>query len=162
MGTLTVWRYDTPTGAKEASAVVQRLARERILTVHDAAVVSWEEGRRKPKTEQLFNTAAAGALSGTFWGLLFGLIFFMPLIGAAVGAATGALAGSLNDVGINDTFINKVRDEVIPGTSALFVLASDVVVDKLRAAFEGETMGELIFTNLSDEQEAALREVFVD
>ena len=61
-------------------------------------------------------------MGGSFWGLLFGLIFFVPLLGAAIGAATGALAGSLTDVGIDDAFINKVRDQVTPGTSALFVL----------------------------------------
>ena len=86
----------------------------------------------------------------------------MPLLGAAVGAATGALAGSLTDVGIDDTFINQVRDQVTPGTSALFVLSSDAVVDKVRDAFAGDEKAELIFTNLDNDQEAALREVFAD
>jgi uncharacterized membrane protein len=54
-----------------------------------------------------------------------------------------------------------VRDEVTPGTSALFVLTSDVVVDKVRDAFIGENP-ELIFTNLSNEQEKAIREVFAE
>ena len=90
------------------------------------------------------------------------MIFFVPLLGAAVGAATGALAGSMNDVGIDDSFINKVRDQVTPGTSALFVLTSDAVVDKVSDAFAADERGELIFTNLSNEQESALREVFAD
>ncbi len=97
-----------------------------------------------------------------FWGILFGLIFFVPLLGAAVGAATGALAGSLTDVGIDDGFINKVRDKVTPGTSALFLLTSDVVLDKVRDALAGHGPHELIFTNLTAEQEAALREVFTE
>ena len=92
------------------------------MVLHDAATVVWEEGTKKPKTHQLASTTRAGALGGTFWGLLFGLIFFVPLLGAAIGAATGALAGSLTDVGIDDTFINKVRDQITPGTSALFVM----------------------------------------
>ena len=100
---------------------------------------------------------AAGALGGAFWGLLFGLIFFVPLLGAAIGAATGALAGSLADVGIDDGFINRVRDQVTPGTSALFVLTSDAVMDKVHDAFAEHEPAELIFTNLSNEQEAALR-----
>ena len=93
--------------------------------------------------------------------MLFGLIFFVPLLGAAIGAATGALAGSLGDVGIDDSFINRVRDEVTPGTSALFVMSSDAVMDKVRDAFAG-SQPELIFTNLSDEQESAIREVFAE
>ncbi len=74
----------------------------------------------------------------------------------------GPFAGSLTDVGIDDTFINKVRDQITPGTSALFVMTSDAVVDKVHAAFAGHQPGELIFTNLSNEQETALREVFAE
>ena len=160
MATLTVWKYDTTYGADQASEKLQDLAREGLLQVHDAATVVWEEGKRKPRTNQLASPTGAGALGGGFWGLLFGLIFFVPLLGAAIGAATGALAGSLSDVGIDDEFINKVRDQVTPGTSALFVLTSEAELDKIKGAFSGMDQGELIFTDLDSEQEAALREVF--
>ncbi|WP_027862712.1 DUF1269 domain-containing protein [Marmoricola sp. URHB0036] len=163
MATLTVWRFDSPEGADEASRTLQELARQDLLVLHDAATVTWERGKKKPRTRQLApSTTGAGALGGSFWGLLFGMIFFMPLLGAAIGAATGAMAGSLNDVGIDDSFINKVRDQVTPGTSALFVLSSDTVIDKVHAAFSGLRPAELLFTNLSTEQEAALRDVFAD
>lgn len=160
MATLTVWKFDTPSGADEASATLQTLAKQNLIVLHDAATVTWEEGKKKPKTRQLASTASAGALGGSFWGLLFGLIFFVPLLGAAIGAATGAIAGSLTDVGIDDGFINRVRDEITPGTSALFVMSSDAVVDKVKAEFVGHQPSELIFTNLSTEQEDALRSVF--
>jgi uncharacterized membrane protein len=159
-GTLTVWKFDTPQGAEEAARTLSDLAQEQVITIHDAATVSWETGKKKPKTHQLTSTTGGGALGGAFWGLLFGLIFFIPLLGAAVGAATGALAGSLTDVGIDDRFINKVRDEVTPGTSALFVMTSDAVIDKVRDAFAGHRPSELVFTNLAPEQEQALRDVF--
>jgi uncharacterized membrane protein len=158
--TLTVWKFNTPEGAQQASETLQRLATTQVITVHDAATVSWEEGKKKPKTKQLTPTTASGALGGSFWGLLFGLIFFVPLLGAAIGAATGALAGSLTDVGIDDRFINQARDQITPGTSALFVMTSDAVIDKVKDAFAEHRPDDLIFTNLSDEQEAALREVF--
>jgi uncharacterized membrane protein len=160
MATLTVWKFDSVKGADEASETLKQLGSQELIAVHDAATVSWEEGTKKPKTQQLHNLAATGALGGAFWGMLFGLFFFVPLLGAAIGAATGALAGSLTDVGIDDAFINRVRDKVTPGTSALFVLSSDAVVDKVKDAFAGEHRPELLYTNLSDEQEAALREVF--
>lgn len=161
MGTLTVWKFATADGADEATKVLADLSTQHLITIHDAATVSWEEGKKRPKTRQLHNLAGAGALGGAFWGLLFGMIFFVPLLGAAVGAASGALAGSLRDVGIDDRFIDKVRDEVSPGTSALFVMSSDAVMDKVREAFTDQRP-ELIFTNLSDAQEAAIREVFAD
>ena len=160
--TLTVWKFKTAEGAETASNTIQQLARENLITVRDAATVRWEEGAKKPKTKQLNSTTGAGALGGSFWGMLFGLLFFVPLLGAAIGAATGALSGALTDVGIDDGFINRVRDKITPGTSALFILSSDAVVEKIQDAFAGQEAPELIFTNLDAEQEAALREVFGD
>lgn len=161
MGTLTVWKFDSADGADDATDTLSNLSSQHLITIHDAATVRWDEGKKKPKTRQLHNLSGAGALGGAFWGLLFGMIFFVPLLGAALGAASGALAGSLKDVGIDDGFINRVRDEVTPGTSALFVMSSGAVMDKVREAFAG-ARPELIFTNLSDEQENAIREVFAD
>ncbi|WP_299928556.1 DUF1269 domain-containing protein [uncultured Nocardioides sp.] len=161
MGTLTVWKFDTASGADDATETLRELSAQHLITIHDAATVRWDEGKKKPKTRQLANLAGAGALGGAFWGMLFGLIFFVPLLGAAIGAASGALAGSLRDVGIDDGFINRVRDEVTPGTSALFVMSSDAVVDKVKDAFSSHRP-ELIFTNLSTEQENAIREVFAE
>ena len=159
MATLTVWEFPTALGAERAESVLEQLQKQELIKVHDAAIVSWPEGAKRPKTKQLNNMAAAGGLGGAFWGLLFGLIFFVPLLGMAIGAATGALAGSLTDVGIDDKFIKQIRDEVTPGTSALFVMTSDAVLDKVEAAFEGMDM-KLATTNLSNEQEQALRHAF--
>jgi uncharacterized membrane protein len=159
VATLTVWKFDTPQGAENATKTLKDLASQSLIVVHDAAVVEWEAGRKKPKTRQLNNLAAAGALGGAFWGMLFGLIFLVPLLGAAIGAATGALSASLADVGIDDKFIAGVREQVTPGTSALFLMSSDAVMDKVRDAF-ADQHPELIFTNLDNEQERALHEVF--
>ena len=162
MATLTVWKFESTSGARAAEEKLVDLAREGIVTIHDAATVTWEEGEKKPKTRQLNSTVAGGALGGSFWGLLFGLLFFVPLLGAAVGAAAGALSGSLTDVGIDDEFIDRVRSEVTPGTSALFLMSSDAVMDKVRDAFSGDETPRLLFTNLSNEQESAIREVFAE
>ena len=163
MATLTVWKFPTADGAAGTEATIQSLAKQELIKVYDAAIVSWPQGAKKPKTRQLNNLVGAGALGWMFWGMLFGLIFFIPLLGAAIGAGIGALTGSLTDVGIDDDFIKSVRDEVEPGTSALFLMSSDAVIDKVRDAFTGTFVGgrpQLIHTNLSNEQEAALRQVF--
>ncbi|WP_280421349.1 DUF1269 domain-containing protein, partial [Nocardia carnea] len=118
-------------------------------------------GARKPKTRQLHSLAGIGALGGAFWGLLFGLLFFVPLIGAALGAGLGAMSGSMADIGIDDDFIEEVRAKLTPGTSALFALTSDATLDRIHDAFQGQS-AELVSTNLSHEQETALREVFAD
>jgi uncharacterized membrane protein len=159
MATLTAWKFDTPEGAERAEATLVALSKEQLITIYDAATVSWPEGKKKPKTRQLESLTGVSALGGAFWGLLFGLLFFIPLLGMAIGAATGAIGGSLADVGIDDDFIKAVREKVTPGTSALFVMSSDAVMDKVRDAFK-DTHAELIHTNLTSEQEAALRSTF--
>ncbi len=159
MATLTVWKFDSPDGADAAVETLRSLEQQELITVHDAATVSWPPDAKKPRTRQLHDTVGAGALGGMFWGLLFGLIFFVPLLGVAVGAATGALGGALTDVGIDDEFIKDTRQKVTPGTSALFVMTSGAVLDKVHAAFEGQRP-ELLRTNLSDDQENLLRDVF--
>ena len=161
MATLTVWKFPDPYGAERAESTLEQLQKEELITIHDAATVSWPEGAKKPKTRQLHSLTGAGALGGSFWGLLFGLIFFVPLLGMAIGAAMGALTGSMSDVGIDDDFIKGVRDQVTPGTSALFVMSSGAVMDKVHDAFKGQ-QAELIQTNLDNEQEAKLREVFAE
>jgi uncharacterized membrane protein len=146
-------------GAESALGLLQRMQKEELITINDAAYVYWTEGRKKPKTQQLHSLAGAGALGGSFWGLLFGLIFFVPLLGMAMGAAMGAIMGSMSDVGIDDSFIRQVREQVTPGTSALFVMTTHVVVDKVLDEFK-QTGATLLSTNMSNEQEAKLREAF--
>ncbi|VTR75535.1 DUF1269 domain-containing protein [Cellulomonas hominis] len=161
MATLSVWKFETPEGADRAEQALIALQKQELIQVHDAATVSWEPGKKKPRTHQTNNLAAAGALGGTFWGMLFGLLFFVPLLGAAIGAAAGALGGALTDVGIDDEFIDSVRSKVTPGTSALFLLSSDAVPDKVVGALKDQGIhGELLQTNLSEADEAQLREAF--
>jgi len=159
MATMTVWKFPTAGGAATAEATLKDLQRRELIQIHDAAIVTYPEGAKKPKTRQLAGLAGAGALGGAFWGMLFGLIFFIPLLGMAIGAGMGALAGSMSDVGIDDAFIRRMRDEIQPGTSALFVLSSGAVVDKVRDAFVGQQM-VLVETNLSHELVDMLRVVF--
>ena len=159
MSALTVWKFTSPTGADDALAKLEGLQDKALIQVHDAAVVSWEPDRKKPRTRELHSGSKIGALGGGFWGLLFGLIFFVPILGLAIGAASGALFASMADVGISDQFIKTVRDKVTPGTSALFLLSSDAVFDRVRDEFKG-TEAELMTTNLSAEQESKLREAF--
>lgn len=161
MATLTVWKFATAEGADDAVRTLANLTSQQLITVHDAATASWPQGKKKPRTRQANDLTSSGALGGAFWGLLFGMIFFVPLLGAAVGAASGALAGALSDAGIDDGFINRVRDQLTEGTSALFLLSTDAVVDRVKEAFAGQEM-ELISTNLSADEEAALRAAFAD
>ena len=161
MATLTAWAFPTVDGAEKAVEHLKQLQTQELIKLQDAAIVTWPVDKKKPKTQQLNNLTGAGALGGAFWGMLFGLLFFVPLLGAAIGAGMGALAGSMGDVGIDDNFIKSVKQRVTPGTSALFLLSSDAVIDRVKGAFDGLSP-ELVASNLSTDQEAKLREVFTE
>ena len=94
-----------------------------------------------------------------FLGFLLGVIFFIPLLGLAVGAAGGVAVFKLKDVGIDDEFIDEVRQKLTPGTSALFALTQGAVEDPVVQAFS-RFHAELIASNLSAAQEQNLREMF--
>lgn len=160
MATLTALKFGTPTGADEGLNLVQNLQKQNLIQVVDAAIVTWAEGKNKPKTRQLHSLGGAGALSGAFWGMLFGLLFFIPFLGMAIGAAMGALAGHFSDYGIDDKFIASVREKVTPGTSALFLMTENAVTDRVVDAMKTLPKFEIISTNLSKEQEAQLRAAF--
>jgi uncharacterized membrane protein len=160
MATLSVLKFNDPYGADRVLVALQGMQERQMITLEDAALVSWPQGNRKPKTRQLHSTAGAGAGWGAFWGFLFGLIFFVPFLGAAIGAGMGGMTGALADVGIDDDFIREVREKVTEGTSALLALTSGAtaperVIDELK-----QYDFEIISTNLPEEQENKLREAF--
>src|SRR5918994_3509931 len=124
MATLTVVKFDDPAGAERVMAALQDMHGRQLITLQDAAVVSWPKGKKKP----LMPKQGVGqmALGGAFWGFLFGLIFFAPFLGAAIGAGTvTVLWRSLQAGGIDEEFIKRVGEKVTEGTSALFTLTSE-------------------------------------
>ncbi len=90
MATLSVAKFATPEGADQAFGTLEDLQKQNIITVLDAAVVSWTPGRQETEDPPAPQHTRACALTGSFWGMLFGIIVFMPLLGAAIGAAWGA------------------------------------------------------------------------
>ena len=161
MSALILWRSETPEGAEQASRFLRALPDPERGEVHDAALVCWPRGSSKPRTRVLPDLASDDALGEGFWGVLFSLIFYSPLLGAATVSSREAFSGSIADFGISDTFVNRVRDSITPGTSALFVLGSDALVDHVRVAHGAEQPVDLLVTRLSTREEGALRQVFV-
>jgi len=159
MATLVAIKFTTTEGAKTMLSTLENLQKQQLIQIEDGAIVTWPLGAKKPKTKQLTSMTGIGALGGAFWGMLFGLLFFIPFFGLAIGAAVGALMGHFANYGIDQGFIDQVRSKITPGTSALFLLTSGAVLDKVADAVKGQQF-EIIQTNLSKEQEAKLREDF--
>ena len=161
MTTITGYTFDTAEGAGKMLSLVEDLSRQQLITLEDAAIVAWPTDKKKPMTKHLDDMTGAGALGGAFWGMLFGLIFFVPFFGMAVGAALGALSGHYANYGIDKGFIQQAQDKVTQGTSALFLMTSDAVRDKVTDAVKDSGMKfEIFYTNLSKEQEQQLKEDF--
>ncbi len=160
MSDLIAVAYDDRATAEKVRDELAALTREHVIEIEDAVVVERREDG-KIKLHQTINPAGAGAAGGALWGGLIGLIFLAPLLGMAIGAGMGALTTSLTDVGVDDDFIKKIRDEVTEGTSALFVLSANEVPDRLASEIKSRGLNfKLVASNLTAEQEAKLREVF--
>jgi len=160
MSDLVVIVYPTEARAEEMRQKLIGLQKEYLIEIGDAAIaVMHDDG--KVKLNQLLNTTAMGAVSGSFWGLLIGAIFLMPFFGAALGAASGALGGALTDYGIDDKFMKELSASLRPGNAALFVLVKKVTGDKVLEAIRG-TGGTVLKTSLDRSQEQKLRDALAD
>ena len=158
MTTITGFKFDTAAGAAEMVILVNDPVNQQLITLQDAAIVTWPEGKKHPMTRHLVGLAGEDALDDAFWGLLFGLIFFVPSLGMAFSSAMGSLVGHFSKYGIDRGFIKLVQEEVTEGTSVLFLVINEAVPDGVIKLIEESGLNvELFFTNLSEEQETRLR-----
>jgi uncharacterized membrane protein len=163
MSTLVAWKFDTCDGAERGGRTLQqRLSLSEgseDKLVRDAARVSWSPGGGKPTTAIVPLGSSDAALGETFWGVLFGVIFFAPLLDAAAASATGGGSDGLADLGIDEVSVNRVRDAVTPGTSALFVIGADSAIDRVSDALRDEGPVPLLHTKLGAVVDSSMRHV---
>lgn len=156
MADLVAITYPTEAEAEAARKKVLEMQSEYLISLEDAVVVV-KDADGKIKLNQLVNTTAAGAASGSFWGLLVGLIFLMPIAGVLLGAAAGALGGKLSDYGINDGFMKGVATSIQPGNAALFLLIKNMTTDKVVAGLQ-PFGGTVLRTSLDQTKEKEVRD----
>lgn len=148
--------YASETQAEEVRQRLLDLQKEYLIEVGDA-VIATKTADGKVKLNQLVNTTAAGAASGSFWGLLIGALFLNPLLGVAIGAASGAIGGALTDVGINDKFVKELAGNLQEGSAALFVLVRQMTADKILKEISAYG-GTVLKTSLDETKEQVLRD----
>jgi uncharacterized membrane protein len=98
-----------------------------------------------------------GATWGLFWGFLFGVLFFVPVLGMAWGLGLGALMGKITKGVVDKEFEVKVRDQLTPGSSALFMILDPSITEQALAGVEGFG-GTVLQTTLSPEAEAEIQD----
>jgi uncharacterized membrane protein len=148
--------YPTEQKAEEVRTRLLGLQKEYLIKIGDAVIATRNEAGNV-KLNQLMNTTATGAVSGSFWGMLIGVLFLNPLVGMAIGAASGALGGALTDFGINDAFMKELSASLQPGNAALFVLVQSMTADKVLKEIEGYG-GRVLKTSLDETKEQVLRD----
>jgi uncharacterized membrane protein len=148
--------YPSETKAEEVRQRLLGLQKEYLITLSDA-VIAVKTDSGDIKLNQLVNTTAMGAVSGSFWGLLIGVLFLNPIVGVALGAASGALGGALTDFGIDDAFMKGLAANIQPGNAALFVLVKNMTADKVLREIQ-DAGGTVLKTSLDDEKEKVLRD----
>ena len=159
MTAFTVWKFEDPDGAARAESLLRAAAADGVVTIVDHAVMSWPPAADKPEIHHKHDNPKRGAAWGALWGILGGALFAVPVAGVVIGAGLGALAKATEGTGITKEDLQRIRTEITPGTSALFMVTEDANLDRL-----GERLQvldtTLISTNLTEAERDMLMETF--
>lgn len=159
MTTFTVWKFEDAAGAAKAEGALKAAASEGVVKIVDHAVMTWPDGAARPDLHHSHDDPERGAAWGALWGILGGALFFIPVAGAVIGAGVGALAKSTAGTGITERDLERIRTEITPGTSALFMVTAGADLDRLGERFHGRD-ARLISTNLTEAERSTLLETF--
>jgi uncharacterized membrane protein len=135
---LTVWTFTAAGAARAAFDVLRGLQRERVLTIHEAAVIEWPRERREPETREFHHADTDGDRSRV-WRGLFRALFDVE----------EAITGLFRDLGVDDRLLAQVREQMQPGTSVLFVVTSGGFYREVEPSFRGFDM-TLLYTTLPE------------
>ena len=158
MSELMVLGFEDEAAADAFGLKLADMQKDMIVELQDAAMVV-RDADGKPHVKHGHGMVGAGALGGAFFGMLFGFLFFMPFLGLAIGAGLGALFGKMGKDSIDQQVLEQMGDAVPPGKAGWFLLLGQVTEDKFLAEVEG-THAKVVRTNLTQEQEDALKEAF--
>lgn len=157
---LIVLAFDTMEDADKVHEALVEAKKQGRIQIDDAAVVvKDQEGKVHVKNQVSRGTWLSTGVGGAL-GLIIGGILF-PIGGLVMGLAGGALMGRLLDMGVDGKFVKQVGEEIKPGTSALFILASQADPTSSLAILR-EYKGRVIQTTLSTEAEENIRKALGD
>lgn len=131
---IAVVTFQDTEGAGKLLDMLKDLEKQKLVELDDAVIVVKDvDGEVKVKeTKDL--TKAKGAAKGDTLGLVVGLMLGGPIGGVLLGAAAGALASRKVDLGIPKGKIDLLVQEMVDGSSALFVQGASKREGVMRAA----------------------------
>ena len=131
---IAVVTFQDTEGAGKLLDMLKDLEKQKLIELDDAVVVVKDaDGEIKVK-ETTDLTKAKGAAKGGTLGLVVGLMLGGPIGGVLLGAAAGALASRKVDLGIPKGKVDLLSEEMVDGSSALFVQGTSKREGVMRAA----------------------------
>ncbi|HUA29310.1 MAG TPA: DUF1269 domain-containing protein [Streptosporangiaceae bacterium] len=134
MSALTAWRFEGTEEADDAVLKLKRLDDQKLIDVQDVAVLRWPQHASAPSAQEHVTRE---------------------------GGMFQSIAKKMAHKNIDSSTVDSVKDDMMPGTSALVLLSADAEVEAVTRAFEGKSM-ELIRSDLSVPQEDQARQAFGD
>jgi uncharacterized membrane protein len=130
----TAWRFRSTEGADDAVLRLKQLDSQDLIDVQDVAVLRWPQHATAPTAQEHVNEE---------------------------GSRVSSMVSKLKGNRIDGTMIESVKDDMVPGTSAVVVMSSAAIIDTVAQAFRGQPM-ELIRSDLSVPEQDHLRSAFND
>ena len=137
MATLTVWKFDSAGGAQNALTQLERMQKEELIQINDGAYVYLARGQEEAEDR----AAAQHDRRGRARRQLLGSAVRADLLRPA--ARHGGRRGDGRPDRLDDRRRHRrrlhprgARAQVTPGTSALFVMTSNAVIDKVIEEFK--------------------------
>lgn len=125
----TAWRFPGTEGADQAVVKLKQLDSQDFINLMDVAVVRWPDYSAEPLTQEHVTDE---------------------------GGRMAALVRRISHPVIEDSMIDSVKHDLLPGTSAVVLLSSDTAIDAVVHAFQGQAL-ELIRSDLSVPEQDRLR-----
>lgn len=154
MTTLIAITFEEQEAARDVLRRIRQVEREGQIRLTDTAVLVREPDGRIHTEDELDSGVETGMVVGGLLGLA--LSFLFPVAGLAVGVAGGALVGRMFEQGVDRELVKEVREQLQPGTSALFLMVQDARADAAIATVR-PYKGKIYQSALPYETEQSLR-----
>jgi uncharacterized membrane protein len=163
---IAVVTFQDTEGAGKLLDMLHDLEKQKLIELDDAVIVVKDTDGEVKVKETTDLTKAKGAAKGATLGLVVGLMLGGPIGGVLLGAAGGALLSRKVDLGIPKGKIDVLSEEMVDGSSALFVQGTSKREGVMRAAMlqTNGTLHELELTEQAvvDVQTAAMTRNYYD
>jgi uncharacterized membrane protein len=130
--------YPTTYAAQATLSDLERMHKEGIIELVDAAVMVREISGKMSISERAELTPGKGARRGALVGAVLGVVFPPSLLAsAAIGAAAGAVTGKVTDQGFENEMLEQLAGELEPGKSAILAVVEHKWYGKMLDAIQG-------------------------